>query len=638
MADNFPFMYYADASALNDTGNATSGNPKKFFQSLQSSLNYREGQALLLRPGRYYDVAAVGAGMGGIFRSHVTLKPWDNGESGKPTLDGRNWIHPITDAAQSRFTSEGPAGGGGHVWSIIIGTEQPVVRVFAGARNTGVLLSQRTIGEGLGTTPDSVGDVYAQIAAALSRKDAWHGAGSALGYKLYVWTPSANDEPTMYYGGFAVLQYGLGTTGFDVGILISSNAANHAQDVLVQDIDVIGAVGSPVRISGNASDNRVVSNIRVERVNGYLLYNSGVVTRQGISAANIASGISVVRDVRVRSCVMDNTLFPAEEELTRAYGHFTGADMFVIFDNVDNVVYEDCIAINPRHSGFAMGNYSASSTWTKRSGFRRCKSIATAGNSYARGFAISMTDDTCFVDQHVNDGMNVASQAIGSVSITNVVYKNTRPPIRMADLPDPANNHLSIYSNIVDRGTAGIGNERYIYSYPINVRVLNNSFGPLPSPGSPVIKIAAYGGIPAGSTGLSPAQFPSGTVTLSNNLMLDTNPARASRPILSTEVDANVTLGDIVFDSNAVYKGGEVPTVMYRGTTYPLNSAPGFVSNLTADPRVDKNLRPMRGSPLIASGKVLGRLMRDTTGRERPARSTIGAFEDFTVYNRKPRP
>lgn len=643
MADNFPFSYYVDASidaSLDGTNNGTSqATAKKYWRSaLTGSFNYRQGQALLLRPGRFYDVATLGGGMGGIFRSHITVKPWDNGESGNPCLDGRNWITPITDIANTRFTYEGPADGGGHVWSIIVGTQQPVLRVFAASQNNGVLLSQRTLGEGLGTVPDAIDTLASpatltKVKQYLNADDCWFGAGANLSYKLFMWTPFIAQDPTMYYQGMSFLQYGNGTYGFDVGVLISSTATDHAQDVTVQDIDVLGATGASISV--NTTDTfRQINSIRIERCNGKALVRSGIIVRQTPTTAGIATGNSVITDVVARNCTMDGTLSAKEEERTRAYSHFTIADMYTIFDRVDNVVFEDCLAINARHTAFTVGAYSANSTWTRRSGFRRCAAISSEENTYARAFAISMTEDTCFVDQCTFDGMNVGAQAIGSALITNNVFKNARQATRVVGT-DTADGHLSIYSNIVDRGTTNIGNERYIYATPVNLRVYNNSFGPLPSKNEPVFTIAAF---KDATIPMPFATFPSNTVFIQNNLILDTHPNRKGKPVLSTKVDAGLTLGDIVFDTNLAYKGvGDAPTVTYRGVNTDINATAGFVANLTADPKVDSALRPMQGSPLIGMAKNLATKRRDVTNRERFANTTIGAYESFNKYNRQSR-
>lgn len=635
---------FVDSGQLNDSGNgSTEALAKKNLRTAFSLLNYNDDQIIWLRPGRYYSPDTVGQGIGAIARPHVKVRPWNNGESGNPVIDGRNWIAPNT----TLFTLEGAADGGGYVWSIIVGTENRVSRVFAASQNNGILLHQRTMGEGLGPVPDTIDTTaspatLAKIKAALNPTDCWFGSKANLGYRLYMWTPFMDMDPSAYYQGLSFYQFGAGTYGFDYGIAVLANSANHAQDVTITSIDVIGSVLSNFAVFADDDKNRPVRSVTFDRCNALAVYNSAWTIRQKPTAAGIASGVNLVSDVLVKNFIANTNTSAKEEERTKAYGNFTGGDMLSILDRVDNVVFEDGLVIDARHSALAMGNFFANSTVPTRSGFRRITVKASAGNTYARGAGISNTDATCFLDQITFDGMNVCTQLAGSVRLSNSAFVNARLPMRMTE-NDAVAGHIAIGAYVIDRydgGATTLGNERYIYTEPKDVRIINVSFGPHPSPGSPSIKFDTHVTRPAGMpVELPNATFPAGAVKIDDSLIVDTAPMRQGKPTIVGIENGGNPLGNPAIDNVAIYKGaGQTATSTWKGATASITATPGATNVLTADPKVDKDLKPRPGSPLVGLSRVKGRPVSDITGRERPVRGTIGAFEDFRIFNRRVRP
>jgi hypothetical protein len=307
-------------------------------------------------------------------------------------------------------------------------------------------------------------------------------------------------------------------------------------------------------------------------------------------------------------------------------------------DRVQNVRFVRCLSINARHSAYAVGNYAANSTKSRLVTFTQCTARASTWNTYARGFGVGASEDSVVFDQCTFDGMNVRSQPGGSILISNCVFKNARGYIR--DLPD-TDGHISVESYISDNGTTTIGNDRYIYVQPTNIRIENCSFGPSPGP---AIDMLAYYANPLVGT-LPFAQIAAGTVTLRNNLFLDMHPKRIGKPFVQMRGEGPLVVGDQTFENNAIYRGGAVPDVVYATgpsgspvtTTYTVNTAPGFTTTMTIDPQVDSQLRPKRGSPLLSANtrNINGR--PDATGRQRKVSTTIGAYESFTDYNRSTR-
>jgi hypothetical protein len=612
--------YFANASQLDDSGAGTSmGAAKRTLQPLIFFLGYGVNQSIFLRTGRFYDVTSVGAGIPSIQRAHVKIRPYGT-DSGNPCLDGRNWIAPNT----SLFTYEGPAAGGGAVWSIQRGTTNQVARVFAASTNNGVLLSQRTIGEALRRAQDSVLDTLPSIQANLSESDCWYGAGSALGYRLYMWTPSQFIDPSVYYQGLSFYQSGAGTTGF-----VNAFSITKAQDILVQDIDVIGSRGAAFSVTAADTDTMPTCNIIIERCTTWATHASAVRVQQSVSAAGIAADAWLLSDVLIKDCAGYTNSGPREQEPNTNYAwHSQASDMYMALDRVQNVVFDGCLSVDARHSAFASGTFAANSTKSRSVKFVRCEARASAWNTYARGFGLGDCEPSVVIEQCTFDGMNVRSQPNGSVRVRGCVFKNSRSFMR--DLPD-TDGHISVESYILDRGTAGIGNERYIYVQPIDIVIENCSFGPS---SGPAIDVLAYYANPQAGT-LPFAQVNSGTITVRNNLFLDTHSKRVGKPFASLRGEGPLVIGTQTFENNAIYRPtGDVPSVVYTtgstpvSTTYNVNTAPGFVSTLTVDPKVSKDMRPLSGSPLIGSGKYMGH-SAGNDGRRFNFSPSIGAFEYF---------
>lgn len=609
--------YFADSSQATDGGTPTTpGGAKKYFSTLLSGYLSRSlDQTLSLRGGRFYDVSAVGAGMPSLQASHVRIRPY--GESGNPCLDARNWIAPVA----GQFTLVGSAAAGGAVWSIQVGTTSNITRVWAASTNNGVLLSQRTIGEAIGHVPDAVTDSLPAILAALNVNDNWYGGQSGLGYRLYIWTPSELIDPALYYQGISFVQSGTGTMGFD------SMRMTRVQDILWQNIDIIGTRSDTLLIDATDTDNVPVRGIVIEDSNMMGCYLSGIRVRQASTATGLASKLTAVSDVVIRRTTANTNTSPKEQERTTAWSRLSGAsDLYWISGPVDNVRIEDSVSINGFHCGATLGTSDANNAETKRSGFRRHKVKAAPWTTYTRAYSSFMCDDRCFIDRCESDGTNTLSQFSGGILVNSTVWKNMRPGIRKQGRD--TDGVIAISTFIFDGKNASLGSDRYVQIKPTNVRIYNCS---LDSSYGPAIQLNAY--YTTAGSGKIPESLAAGSVDIKNMMILDTLESRRGLPVMTTYKESTLTVGEPIVDSTLIYKDGEVPTVEFMGTTYPATSAPGFSNILTDNPKVDAELRPMSDSPLLNAGRSIA-VKTDNRGKRFNAKPTIGAFETILVKDR----
>lgn len=628
-----PANWYVDASASGDANPNNATTPalaKQHLMPVMFFLNRTLDQNIWIKAGYYYDVTAVGAGMAGLVASHVKIRRYGTG--GNPVIDGRNWIAP----GSNRFTPEGPGPNGGFVWSLQIGTAEPVHRVFANSVNNGILLNQRTDGYGLRRIPDKAAgqtilpatiDNLAYVKNALKPECPWYGSGAGLGFKLYMLTP-VDQDPATYFAGLSFIQAGAGTVGFDCAFRITQ-----AQDILIQGLDFAATRSEAIVIGGVDTAAVTCCSIRILDCNFKQVLTNAVKVQSISSNAGIAADRVVVSDVLVKRCTMDVSSNALEQETDNdLYGRLVAAsDLIAFFDRIDQVRAEDCIIINAYHTAAALGASDAKSSRPRRTGFRRIKAIASSWNAYARAYESKPCERSCFFDQVYAEGMNVRSQFVGAPLVTSPKFVGARAAIRKDGATD---GHLVFETYIGEtKNPAVTGEERYIPQEPEDVRIYNGTFGP--SPGTP-IQFNTYQAGSALGGGRPPAQFAAGTVTIKNALFLDTDPLRSALPVLSSYVE--VPMGVQNVDNCAVYKGaGITPTVLLSGSTYNIAAAPGFVDIMTVNPMVDAQLQPLQNSPLIGNGKRVASKLRDITGREMKTRASIGAHEDFHIYNRTAR-
>lgn len=635
--------YYADPRKNTNVGGTTPETARQWFAPMIHFFDRAMGQTLHLARGCYHDIHTAGYDLPGLgSKAHLTIRGYGDGD--KPMIDGRNWIEPnntLRHFPAAQFVYEAPADGGGHVWSIQAGgnaaitgggnTPTQVFRVFAGARNYGILLGQRTIGEALRRIPDRNGaveyadipqstlDTLAHIKANLTADCPWYGAGSALGYKLYMWTPSSLIDPAAYYGGLAFTQSGQGTVGFNVVSL------SGAQDIEINGIDVIGARNATFSIFANDNAAVPTANIRIIDCDAYCAL-TGWDIRSVTTQAGIDAGVPYgVQDVLVRGCTGNSNSGAREQEPNKTqYGRLSGAsDMFYLRGHTKNCVFEDCLSINSLHSAGAFGGFDSRTANPAACGFRRVGMIASEWNTYSRGFGTFMCQDSCFLDQCWTDGANVHSQYFGAPLITGFRAFNARQAERNADDTD---GHVLIWAIVSTADNNAIGNYKYFQSKPTNVRFVNCSFGP--TFGTP-FKLQNYSD-GAGLGGLPMASIAAGSVTVENCVFDDNRPERADKPVMSTGANSGAPqIPSIPFRNVALHKYGDAaPKVSLHGVEQAAATASGFTNVVTADPMLGADLRPLAGSPLRGAG-VQTKLSaaRDASGRRFNATPSIGAFE-----------
>lgn len=607
-----PSNYYVSAAANGDGGNAlTPATAKQHIQPVLYFLNRTLDQNMWIEAGYYYDVANVGAGLPTLAVSHVKIRRYGDASLGNPCLDGRNWIAP----GSKRFTYLAPSNGG-HVWKLQIGTANVIWRIWSQSTNNGIRLEDRTDGIALRRSPDATAQSEAAILAALNADALWHGADATQAYHLYIWTPTAEQDPADYYRGLSFIQSGAGTTGFDYGFFM-----RNCQDVLISGVDVKASRNENFIIFGQDDDPVPLANIRIDNCKA-LLATTGFRVKPITTAGGIAANRTAIFDVLFTKCIGDTGTSPIEQENNNLlYSRLSGAsDMFYFTNRIENVRAEDCTSINGFHCGATFGVIDANSSLPKKTGFRRHLSKSDTWSAYTRGVATFNCEDSCFIDQCTIDGMNVRSQVSGGVLMTSTRFINSRKSIRKFQDTD---GHLGIESFIGDQGTLGIGNERYVYLNPTRVRIYNCTFGP--SYGTPIQFNAYVAGASLGG-GLTPAIFAAGSVKVANCLFMDTRPERVNLPIFLTY--NQTTMGIQPFENCALYKfGGAAPTVLHDSTTTNAAADTWFSNAITVDPGVDELLRPMAGSALIGAGKRFGMKLRDNSGREVPAGTAhIGAF------------
>lgn len=610
--------YYADPSRPDNSGNGTTpATAKKYLGTILGFITRGLDQNFWLRAGMYHDVGTVA--LPSIQGAHMRIRRY--GDGGNPCIDARNWI----EQGSNRFTLVGPATKGGYVWSIQIGTTSTAYRVWSKSTNKGILLHERTIGEALRHVPNEgtygMGDNLTKIANTLSNEDTWYGAGSSLGYRIYIWTRDLVD-PADYWEGLSVAQSGTGTTGADYAFNVT-----RTQDLIVSGIDSFGTRAQNVLIRATDTDTVPCTGIGFEDCN-MLGSSFGVAVQQTTTATGIANNLTAISDVWFKRCTVNTNSSAREQEPDYLrYGRLAGStDLFLFTGRIDNVRAEDCVSINGNHSGMTLGALDANSSLPRRTGFRNHLVKADDWNTYARGLSTFLCDPSCFFESCTLDGMNVRAQYSGEPLITSMNSINNRASIR-----DPnTDGHIAVESFIMDRGTANIGNEKYVYIKPVNVRMVNCTFGP--TPGTPIV-MNSY--LTTAGSGLPAATIDPKALKLENCLLIDTDPSRANKPIMLTYEEGGLVVGEPALENLAVWKGEGVPTatVQFRSYTGPIEGMPGVVSPILADPKVSKDLRPLSGSPLIGAGKPAAKRVCNDGRRFKPT-PTIGAFEHFPLQQR----
>lgn len=629
---------YVDSSVAVD-GDGSLATPFKFISSGLATLNRQVDQVLRIRGGRFYDVTSA-SGIASLGISNVIIEPY--GESGNPCIDGLTYLPVGTVWTDEGGLTSGP----GNLWSIQLGTAQTVRRVFAATTKSGVLLSQRVLGEALRRTPNSTSgasaaglpasavttDTIASIKQTITENDPWYGAGATLTFKLYMWTPSALLDPSTYYQGLGIVQAGTGSgQGGTFGTSFGINLFN-SQRVAVRNLKVRGASSWPLGVS--VDDNTTLC----EDITFYQCESDGSINGLRFSQyAKSTAYPTAIRRARAIECVFDSSSSAKETEPNQAYSLLSAANSSYINGRVDDVAFIDCVSINPTHASASIGAWDAAGAKPMRSGFLRHTARAEAWASYSRGLDMAMCESSCFVTNCLFIGMNVCSQLAGGTKVTGNRWKGMRAAIRKPSAGTTTDGWIALTGyrgNTRAANDPDVGTDQYYDMRPDGLVFANNSCDGCY--GNPV-EVTVF--TSDSTEAIKPVpSYKDNSFFFFNNVLVDTAPGRAGKPYVFTLEEGTLTVGTQMFANNAVFAGaGNTPSARWRGTTYTdINTAPGHSANLIVDPVIDSDMRPRSGSPLLAAGRYIG-YYQDAANKPFKLPSCIGAFEDYSILPRERR-
>lgn len=610
-------ILYCDASRPNDSGDGLSAATAKRTVNAVRAITLT-GDTVLYRKGYCYDPSGSGFSsmqVGGT--SHGTYAgPNDD----PPVFDGLRYQIPGTaDALGWAYEGDG-------VWSKQFSSAYYAYRLWIGARNDGILTTDRDPGTAMSRTPDigagATQNNLTSIKATLTTKDIWYGAGAALGYRVYVLTGSDTIDPPTFYNGLAILQ----NDGVATGSLNGFTVTN-AQNVYVTGLAARGASTSFNVVSSN-NDATVVENVTFEDCIGTHMYSRAFIVHN--SFGNYANPWPQIKNVLFLRCIGDSGSSAQEQETdSTKYGVLSGSmDMFAIVHNAYNCRAEDCVSINPMHIGALVGGQDNNLFMPDNCGYLRHRVVAAEWATYARGFTAYTCTNTCYFKNCVADGVNVRSQFSGGVQVTGCVWKNLRQSTRKSGV----SGAWAIESYIADFGNANFGDNRYVYIQPTGVLLAHNT---VVDPYGPLLEMNFY---PTTPGGVAANTFPSGVVTAYNNCVVDSLPARAAMATITTSHLGGTPVANQVFENNDIFKGAGIaaPTVKWDATTYALNAYAGFANNISGDPMLGAEYTPAPASPCRDGGKWIGGI-RGANGIYPGTRPTIGAVQigrgDQRTYN-----
>lgn len=528
---------------------------------------------------------------------------WDH----YPILDGLTY----ENAGSTGWTHEGSG-----VWSKWFANTK-AKRIWFGSNSAGVRISDRTIGTAYRRTPGATADTLPAITAALSNSDRWHPAGSALGWKLYVYTGSTTINPPDFYGGLAMLICDGATIGAEEGIFVTQCAGAR-----VEHIHVRGTNGEAGRVASATTDTVATDDIIIKECISSCTGVAGIwAIRPGIeNNANLRKKIS---NSYIVDIVADSKSSQYEQDPTTAYSHISTMDMFTVYGNTENCHMWGLQAINSAHVGVTLGGQLNN----EPNGCSISDSLVKFDSwvTYGRGIASSrMTNSKIF--GITVDGQNVRSQFADGHVVASL-WKNFRASIRKPGTDEWA----AVESYVYDYGNSGAGEYRYETRQPRDLLVANNTV---------ILPVASGGAYPLLFTTYSstyPVTEPNppinaDTVRVLNNLVI----LSESRSWLGCFANGGA-IADQQVKNNIIYtSGGADPTVRWAGATVGMNTRAGQTGNMNVDPKLGPDYKPRKGSPAISAGIATGATYPDLDGTAYALLPTIGAYQyiaGVTVMN-----
>lgn len=554
---------YADSVNGLDANPGTQALPKRTVAAMYSAAV--AGDAMLFKCDCAFDTTS--GFFPSIKKNNIFIGSYGTGNP--PVFDGM--VYENSDA--TGWTHESSAPG---VWSKLFGvingnTDIRMRRVFVGSNKGGNLRSQRTIGTPMRQASKNTVDTLPSIAANLNANDIWWAAGSALGWKLYIYTGSTTIAPPQFYNGLAFCGTDGDTIGCGPAVLVQG-----CSGVFVAGIESWGSATDAFRAFSDSSNATPTTNVVFQDCIARYWYVSGF--KAAPASANNTLPRTEISNVLFLRCLADSMTAPTEQEPDASvYSYLAGAqDAFAIYDNAKNCRGEYCVANNSMHVGFTLGAYSYNSLVPDQCGFYRCRAFFDSWNTYGRGFTTYNCTDSCYMIENVFDGQNVRCQMAGSPLIYRNVWKN----LRLTTRKNGVSQVLCVTAELLDRGFTSIGNERYVRVEPRNVRIIENVM--INPQGTPFFmeNYNAYGYPVAEPT------IADNTVTFERNIVIDTQ--RGTLPWHQT-VNRSSVIGTQRIGFNSVFKGTGNPaaTASINGTTYALNATPGCVNNISVDPLLD---------------------------------------------------
>lgn len=600
--------WYVDGSQPDDSGAGTSAASAK--RTLRAAyLLAVAGDTILLRAGRCY--LPVNGFFPRIQKDGITLGAYDLGIHASmwldyPTLDGLTYEAP--NAAGWSYEGDG-------IWSKRLAGARPR-RMWVGSTSAGVLTTERVLGTAYGRTPNATVDELAAIKVALGPTDIWHPAGSALGYKVYVYTGTALLTPPQFYEGLAFILYDGATVGAADGVFVSA-----CQDVHVEYLHTRGVYGDSYIVTSSVNDARGTASVLVENCIASAAMVGGFVIRPGFE--NTALSAKPITSVTIDHCTGDSSSSSYEQDKTTAYTHLSFLDMFLITGNPSGCRIQDSESINSAHVGAAIGTpnnaYMPVNCSIERVTVRFADWI-----TYGRGLATGKCADSCGIYDCTVIGQNVRSQFVNGEIVGNT-WTGNRASRRKAG----TDQWFSVEAYIAhSSGIPLAGDNQYVRNEPSRLVIAHNvCVDPYATGGYPAELTDYAMGLPVPDVGI-----PTNTVTIANNVLYDRLAPAGGRPWLACfQNGAEIGYQQVL--TNAIYTGVGKPlaTVKWKGVLSGVNGVAGAVGNLTVDPKLDlATLRPLSGSPLIGAGTALTlATANDSAGAAYKTPPTIGAYEYY---------
>lgn len=596
-------IIHVDSLLGSDSNPGTESLPKLTVKAAETAATVFDKVAL--RAGRCY--SPVNGYFPRLQKNGLTLCAYGLPD-GLSFTDSEIWDHyPILDGlTYENSNATGWTYEGDGVWSKTFASAK-AKRVWFGAVNTGVLITQRVIGTAYRRTPDATADNLTAIKAALNNADRWHPAGSALGWKLYIYTGSATLSPPAYYDGLAILIADGATIGAQEGVYITQSVGAQAQNIHVR-----GAFGDSARIASLSSDTILTDEAIIQECLASYTGAANVfsIRTSGLNNTDPRKKISRSYIVDTKA---DSKTSQYEQEPSSAYSNLATMDMYVITGNAEDCHIQDFEAINSAHVGAAMGGqeFSEPVNCSIKYGHIKFDNWITYGRGLASSRMTSSVINACHVE-----GQNVRSQFADGHIVGNL-WTNMRASIRKPTTDEWAAVECYAY----DYGGAD-GPYRYEVRKPRDLRIEHNTvILPIASPGAYPLLLTTYGSAypisdPNPSIDLN-------TVKVRNNIVVLDTP----RSWLASFANGGA-IADQLVQNNIIYTSGADATVRWAGATVGMNARTGHTGNLNVNPMLGADYRPLASSPAVGAGTPTGTTYADRLGVAfNPTTPTIGAFQ-----------